>query len=93
MKIGDFTISKVQIAVTAILLLGLIAGMYLVQRTQILKPRATTGVIDLREAFRITNERGEELNCAPAQGDQPVTCTTDSLNVNISVKNLQELLK
>lgn len=93
MKIGNITISKVQIAIFIILIVGLAAGLYLVQRTQILKPRAETGGVDLTRAFKITNDQGVELNCTPAQGTEPVTCTTDSLNVNISVKDLNELLK
>ena len=94
MKIGNYTFSKLQIAGAIILLVGLIAGVFLVQRTQIFKPRADVGPINLKSAFKITNKNGTELQCEPDQSGV-LTCTTDTLEVNISVKEggLQELLK
>lgn len=93
MKIGNYTFSKLQIAGLIVLLIGLIAGIYLVQQTQIFKPRADVGNINLLNAFKITNDQGVDLQCTPASGSEPVTCTTDTLNVNISVKDLNELTK
>lgn len=93
MKIGEITVSKLQIAIVVILIIGLAVGVFLVQRTQIFKPRADVGAIDLTKAFKITNDQGVELRCEPAQGSTPVTCTTDTLNVQISVKDLNELTK
>lgn len=93
MKIGNYTFSKLQIAGVIVLLVGLIAGVFLVQQTQIFKPRADVGAIQLEKAFNITNAQGSPLPCTPASGSEPVTCTTDTLDVQVSVKDLNELTK
>lgn len=88
MKIGELHISKFQLIVVAILLVGLAVGLYLVQRTQIFKPKAAVNLIN---AFEITGPNGSPLPCVDGN---PPTCTTSSLNVNIKLKQdgLQELL-
>ena len=95
LKIGEFSFNKFQLIAVAVLALGLAVGIYLVQQTQIFKPRASTTGPDLLKAFKITNERGDTLNanCTPATATEPVTCTTDTLNVNIQVQDLNELTK
>lgn len=85
MKIGEFQISKLQIIVVAVLLIGLAAGLYLVQRTQIFKPRAAAED-RLLEVFEITDVNGSPLPCQPKQGASPTTCTTSSLDVKIKLK-------
>lgn len=99
LKIGEFTFNKLQLIGIVVLLVGLIVGIFLVQQTQIFKPRASTTGPDLTKAFKVTNERGETLNCvretrnADGSIKDPVTCTTDTLNVNIQVQDLAELTK
>ncbi len=88
MKIGELHISKLQLIVVAILLAGLAVGLYLVQRTQIFRPKAA---VNLLNAFEITGPDGTPLSCTAGN---PPTCTTSSLNVNIKLKQggTQELL-
>lgn len=82
MKIGEFQISKLQLIVVVILLVGLVVGLYLVQRTQIFKPRATGETI--LNAFDITDVNGSPLPCR-MEGNTP-TCDTSSLDVKIKLK-------
>lgn len=94
MKIGEFTISKFQIVAVVILLVGLIAGIYLVQKTQIFKPKAAVGDRILN-AFEITDRDGNLLPCQ-MEGDPPTpTCQTSNLEVKIKLKpsGLQELTR
>lgn len=94
MKIGEFTISKFQIAAVVILLVGLIAGIYLVQKTQIFKPKAAVGDRILN-AFEITDSAGSQLPCQ-MEGDPPIlTCQTSNLDVKIKLKpgGLEELAR
>lgn len=93
MKVGEFQINKIQIIGVVVLLVGLATGVFLVQRQQTLKSKAATNV-DVTKAFTIQNaDTGQDLKCDPPIGDQPATCTTDSVNVTIKVKDLNELLK
>lgn len=67
-----------------LLLAGLVVGVYLVQTKQIFKSRAFT---DVNEAFEMTDDLGNNLKCG---GD---TCETESLRVNIRIKDVPALLK
>ena len=80
MKIGEITISKIQLAGIVVLLIGLIAGIFLVQQRQIFKPKASTSILS---AFDITGPDGKQLNCTSGN---PPTCETSSLDVNIKLK-------
>lgn len=94
MKIGEFTISKFQIVGVVILLVGLIAGIYLVQKTQIFKPKAAAGD-KILNAFEITDRDGSPLPCR-MEGDPPTpTCQTSNLEVKIKLKpgGLEELAR
>lgn len=90
MKIGEYTFSKLQIAGVIILLVGLIAGIYLVQQTQIFKPKAATNILN---AFEITGPDGKALKCDGSTN--PPTCETSSLEVTIKLApgGLEELAK
>lgn len=80
---GDLNISKKQIIITLILLIGIAFGVILVQRQQILKSRAD---VDIQNAFEIRDNEGNSLDCS---GD---TCETDSLDVQIKIKDLNSLI-
>lgn len=82
MNIGDTKISKIQIFLMLLLLLGITIGVFLVQRQQILKSRAQQA----QDAFVITNPEGSPLPCSGT------TCETQSLDVQIKVKDLNSLI-
>lgn len=75
---------KTQLILLAILVVGLAVGIYLVQTQQIFKPRATQSQYD---AFTVTsNEPGKTVTKTG-----PNTYSTDTLNVNIKLQDLNAL--
>lgn len=76
MKVGDIKINKLQVVVLAILLIGIIAGVILVQRQQILKSRATQ---EIYNAFQSSDSEGNPLSC---EGN---VCETKDLDIKIKV--------
>lgn len=79
MNIGNFRVSKLQIIILTVLLVGMAAGVILVQRQQTLKSKAEQ---DIGDNFEITDDQGNELNC---QGSE---CETKSLDVQIRIKDI-----
>ena len=90
MRLGDFTFSRIQLIGVVVLIVGLAVGIYLVQKTQIFKPRAAGSII---QAFDITDTNGKKLDCNGST--DPPTCTTSTLDVNIKLApgGLEELTK
>lgn len=72
-----------QLVILSILVLGLITGVVLVQQTQILEKQASEEALS---AFEVTDSEGNPLICS---GD---TCETNSLEVEIKVKDLNKLI-
>lgn len=71
------------IGLTVVLLIGLVVGVVLVQRQQILKSRAS---LQAYNAFNVASgEAGKYVNCS---GN---VCETNTLNITISVRDLQAL--
>lgn len=92
MVLSDYQINKKQIIfllIFLILLLGLVISIYLVQRQQVFKSKATVNMLN---AFEIKDDKGNIINCTPAVGDQPPICETGSLNINIKVKDVNSLV-
>lgn len=81
MNIGDLKISKIQILIILLLILGIVVGVILVQRQQILKSKATQ---EIYNAFERTDAEGNRLECL---GN---SCETKTLDVKIKV-NIEEL--
>lgn len=85
MDISILKLQKIQIAVILILVIGLAAGIYLVQTQQIFKPKATA---ELYSAFEVTsNEPGKTVTCSGS------TCQTNTLNINIKLEELNALIQ
>lgn len=82
MNIGSVKVNKIQIIVIAVLLIGLVAGVYLVQVQQTLKSRAAS---DLCTALNVTDSSGNPLEC------QGGVYKTNSLNVRVGIKDLEQL--
>lgn len=75
---------KKQIAITIILLLGIAVSVFLSQRQQILKSRAS---LQAYNAFNVASaEAGKYVKC---EGN---VCETNTLNITISVRDLQALI-
>lgn len=72
---------KLQLVILFILAVGLIVGVYFVQRTQIFKGRATQ---DIYNAFGVTGE-------GTVQQTGPNTYNTDSLKINFYLRDLDVL--
>lgn len=83
MKVGNLNIAKRQIVIMAVLLLGLIILVILVQRQQILKSRA----YDLRNSFEVSDPEGNQLNC------NDTSCETNSLDIKVKVRDLNSLIE
>ncbi len=74
------------LSVIVILFLGIIALVYLSQKTQIFKPKAEANIYD---NFEVTDPSGSPLPYQP--GTQRVY-NTDNLDVKIKVKDLDGLI-
>ncbi len=81
---------KQTIAVIVVLLLvvGMGEGVYLVQRQQIIKSKASAG--SFVNAFEIKDKNGNTIQCDSSTN--PPTCTTKTLDISVRVKDLNPLL-
>ncbi len=86
MSVDMHHISKAQILLSIILILGLVALVYLAQRQQIFKPKAENNIYD---NFEVTDPSGSPLPYQP--GNQRVY-NTDNLDIKIKVKDLNGLV-
>lgn len=73
-----------QLIMLAAVLIGLIAGIYLVQNRQIFRSRAAS---EINTGLKVTDDEGQELPIV----DKNTYETTDDY-INVSIKNLQELI-
>lgn len=80
---ADINLSKRKFIVTFILLIGIVVGVILVQRQQILKSRAD---VDIQNAFEIRDIEGNSLECSSN------SCQTESLDIQIKIKDLNSLI-
>lgn len=71
------------IMIILLLIAGLLAGVYLVQKQQLFKSKASS---EVNSAIKATDENGKELEY---QGNS--TFKTDSRKINIGIKDLQQL--
>ncbi len=78
----------VAIIVIFVLLVGLGVGVYLVQRQQTIKSRASAG--SFVNAFEIKDKDGNLIQCDSSTN--PPTCTTKTLDVTVQVKDKALLL-
>lgn len=78
----NLKISRKQIIITLILILGIVFSVILVQKPQIFRSRA----YEVYNAFEITDGKGNTLNCTQN------TCQTDSLDIQIKVLDLNSLI-
>lgn len=83
MNIGEIKINKLQLAVFAVLIIGLVAGLYLVQTKQIFKSRAAA---EINTAIDVTDDQGTPLEY---QGNS--TYKTNSLKVRVGIRDLEQL--
>lgn len=81
MNIGTIKVNKVQLIVIAILLIGLLIAVYLVQTKQIFKSKAGS---DVNDVLNVTDSEGNPLQY---QGNG--VYKTNSLDVQVGVKNPQ----
>lgn len=77
------------IAVTFLLIVGLIIGVYLVQQQQQLKSKASGG--NFINAFEIKDANDKILDCT-ANADGTATCNTDTLDIKVRVKDANALI-
>ena len=75
------------LTILLVILLSIPVGAYLIQRQQILKSRATTTALD---AFELKDVQGNLINCDSSTN--PPTCTTNSLDFTVRVRDLNPLL-
>lgn len=66
------------------MLIGILSSVYLVQNRQIFRSKASSNISD---GLKITNDAGQEL-----QAIEENTFQTDADHINVSIKNLQELI-
>lgn len=78
----NLKISKKQIIIIIILVLGIVFSVTLVQKPQIFKSRAQ----EVYNAFEINDSEGNSLNCTQN------TCQSDSLDIQIKVRDLNSLI-
>lgn len=85
MSLAGPKISKIQVIIMAVLLIGIIVAVFLVQRQQIFKGRATDNIYD---AFDISPGTGG----GNVTQTGPNTYSTDTLNINIKLQDLNVVL-
>lgn len=74
--------------VISVLIVGLGAGIYLVQREQTIKSRAAAE--NFVTAFEIKDANGNPVSCDSSTN--PPTCTTPTLDINVRVGTTVPLL-
>lgn len=84
MNIAGIKVSKKQIIITVILLLGIIVGVFLVQKQQILKSRAD---VDVTEGLQVKDVEGNDITCSED------VCETEADEVTIEVTDPNIFLK
>ena len=78
----------IAIIVVFVLLVGLGVGVYLVQRQQTIKSKASAG--SFVNAFEIKDSNGNVITCDGST--YPPTCTTPTLDISVKVKDKTLLL-
>lgn len=76
--------------VVSVLIIGLGAGIYLVQRQQIIKSRATTPPGNFVTAFELKDKDGHTILCDTSKN--PPECTTRTLDIDVRVATTTPLL-
>lgn len=87
------TINKKQIIGIAVIILftvGIGIGVYLVRQQQTIKSRASGGAGNFVNAFEIKDQNGNIINCDASTN--PPTCTTNTLDITVRVKDTAPLL-
>lgn len=87
MRLGTYNFSLRQIIIFAVLLVGLLITLYLVQHQQIFKGRATTDVYSAIHIDKPDNEPNSSITCS---GNN---CSTNTLNVKISIPDVSALVE
>ena len=78
----------VAIVALVVLVVGVGAGVYLVQRQQTLKSKAAGG--SFVNAFEFKDKDGNLIQCD--SNTNPPTCTTKTLDIQVRVKDVNALL-
>lgn len=78
------------IILIALVLIGVAVGVYLVQKQQSLKSKASA--TNFINAFEITNPNGTPIPCQMTATPGVAECNTNTLDVKVRVKDLAPLL-
>lgn len=78
------------IIVSALLIIGVGVGVYLVRQQQTIKSRATGSPGNFVNAFEIKDSNGNIITCDASTN--PPTCTTSTLDITVKVKDTASLL-
>lgn len=68
-----------------LILIGIIAGVYLIQKNEMLTYKSNASQSEICSALSITDRNGKDLECDC--GQTPPVCKTKSLDINIRVKD------
>lgn len=79
-------ISKKSLLILLLLLVGLLAGVFLVQRENIFKSKAYDPDYSLIEISKVENGQKTPIYCENGN-----SCNTDSLDINIRIPSLDAL--
>lgn len=96
MKVPEFNLNMkpfekktvIGLALTIFLIAGIGVGVYLVQRQQIIRSKASEG--NFVNAFEFRDKDGNTIKCDSSTN--PPTCVTKSLDIQVRVKDLNPLL-
>lgn len=80
MKIGNLEISKIQIIIALLLIVGIIVGVILVQRQQVLKSKASGE--DIYQQINVSDS-----NCTASENNV-YDCETNNDTVEINISKL-----
>lgn len=78
------------ILLIVILAIGIVAGLYLVQHPQILRPKAGGGS-PIIPALEMKDNNGKEINCDSSAN--PPLCETSTQDITIKIKDINALVK
>lgn len=79
----------IAIIVVSVLVIGLGVGVYLVQKQQIIKSKASAG--SFVNAFEIRDKNGDLIKCDSST--TPPTCTTKTFDITVQLKDKALLLQ
>lgn len=90
-KASPFEAGIAHILLIIVLLIGLVGGVYLVQRSELFKTKSKATASEILEAVEIRDANGNPLQCDTSTDPNLPTCTTTTKDISVTVKKSDAL--